>query len=963
MRFVIIASCLAFVAFGLTVGVTALRGETAEQLEEKFSSAFDDSRYTEAAGIARRLLKRVQQDTPNDRAALANSHFLLGRALFALGRCAEAEVRFKESLRVGGDAFEPIDTAEVKKQLGGLYIDMGRYGECTELLGEAARIYKQLADEKVDVTEGESELNYMTAMLRMAMGQFADAERNAFEYRRTARLLEGWDELAETHIDQLLGNLYLMQSRTDEAAPFVEHCYKVRRRELRSGHATLLEAIHLLAYLNLSREQFVEAERYYLTAIEGYMRVWGDHDYNTISARHDLGSLYQLIGRNYEAEQMYRKCLSSSKVFYGEDHPELSWIYNGLGEVLLENGAFDEVAKLAEKANEVGREGYTTPQQRSRTKALLAAVEWQRGNHDEAIKLMKGALDLAEKQRSQIGGAELGRAKHFTEYASIFDRLIRWADELKDADLAFATIERSRARTLLDQLQLSGSDLLAGVDPEVAEPLREAERVAANEVTRIERHLRDIAADTTLSDEDREQQKGAALAELQTARQAYLDAYTKVRDASPMYKLATSESLKPMSIDVLKQWCNQHQSLLLEYHLGKQDGYVLIAGPGVEPQLVKLEVGEKQAAALGIDAGPLTEAGLAAALMKGGDAGVLPKLRSAKNADEVKQIAPALAALWQTIVPEAQRKEILEGKYKRLHVIPSGSLTLLPLETLVTEFDNDRITYLLDVGPPIVYGPSATVLANLAGRGAGAQNSGKAVLSVGDPAYPKQSAAAAAQEADRARATQGDRYSTRGGVLSRLPFTDWEVRWVGDMLGKGGWIVANLLRENSTEANFRRLAPGKGMIHIACHGLVDQSHGNLFGALALTPANSDSAVDDGFLTLAEINNLNLNGCNLAILSACETNIGPQQKGEGVWALSRGFLVAGAKRVVASNWLVDDEAGASLISVFCSALAKQTTDKQATDYADALQKARRYVRKQEKWQSPYYWAGFVLLGPE
>ena len=59
--------------------------------------------------------------------------------------------------------------------------------------------------------------------------------------------------------------------------------------------------------------------------------------------------------------------------------------------------------------------------------------------------------------------------------------------------------------------------------------------------------------------------------------------------------------------------------------------------------------------------------------------------------------------------------------------------------------------------------------------------------------------------------------------------------------------------------------------------------------------------------------MNLKGCELAILSACDTNFGPEQRGEGVWALSRGFLVAGSRRVVASNWLVDDEAAASLVA--------------------------------------------------
>src|SRR5262249_41875929 len=134
------------------------------------------------------------------------------------------------------------------------------------------------------------------------------------------------------------------------------------------------------------------------------------------------------------------------------------------------------------------------------------------------------------------------------------------------------------------------------------------------------------------------------------------------------------------------------------------------------------------------------------------------------------------------------------------------------------------------------------------------------------------------------------------------------------------------------------------VVHLACHGLTDQTHGNLFGALALTPGNgAQNAADDGFLTLAEIYGLNMKGCELAILSACETNLGPQQQGEGVFALSRGFLVAGARRVVASNWIVDDKSSASLVSIFCSHLAKQLKGDQPLDHAAALHEAKRWVR--------------------
>jgi CHAT domain-containing protein len=153
------------------------------------------------------------------------------------------------------------------------------------------------------------------------------------------------------------------------------------------------------------------------------------------------------------------------------------------------------------------------------------------------------------------------------------------------------------------------------------------------------------------------------------------------------------------------------------------------------------------------------------------------------------------------------------------------------------------------------------------------------------------------------------------------------------------------------------------VVHLACHGLVDESYGNLFGALALTSGpDPDNAGNDGFLTLAEIYELDLDDCELAILSACETNCGPLQQGEGVWTLSRGFLVAGSRRVVASNWLVDDEAAASLISVFFTYVARAEKEGRDVNYSGALQHAKRWVRKQDKWNSPFYWGTFVLVGP-
>ena len=216
----------------------------------------------------------------------------------------------------------------------------------------------------------------------------------------------------------------------------------------------------------------------------------------------------------------------------------------------------------------------------------------------------------------------------------------------------------------------------------------------------------------------------------------------------------------------------------------------------------------------------------------------------------------------------------------------------------------------------------------------------------------------------------GVRYARSGGGrnagnLQPLPFTGTEAAWLYDSFTKSGIGVGRLLENDATEANIRFNIPGRRIVHLACHGLVDREYGNFFGSLAVTPgpkAATDPA-DDGFITLAEINQLDLKHCELAILSACETNFGPQQKGEGTWALSRGFIVAGARRVVASNWLVDDEAAASLVSYFCGGLAQDEQKHLTPDHAEQLQSAKRWVREQDKWKSPYYWAPFVLVGPK
>jgi CHAT domain-containing protein len=134
--------------------------------------------------------------------------------------------------------------------------------------------------------------------------------------------------------------------------------------------------------------------------------------------------------------------------------------------------------------------------------------------------------------------------------------------------------------------------------------------------------------------------------------------------------------------------------------------------------------------------------------------------------------------------------------------------------------------------------------------------------------------------------------------------------------------------------------------------------------LALTPpASAETPVveNDGFLRLNEIYELKIPACELAVLSACETNVGPSFEGEGVFALSRGFLAAGAHRVVASQWKVQDRSTAKLMGTFFQKIAVDEKAGEQIDYARALRDAKFKLRKKKSSAAPYFWAPFIIMG--
>jgi CHAT domain-containing protein len=143
-------------------------------------------------------------------------------------------------------------------------------------------------------------------------------------------------------------------------------------------------------------------------------------------------------------------------------------------------------------------------------------------------------------------------------------------------------------------------------------------------------------------------------------------------------------------------------------------------------------------------------------------------------------------------------------------------------------------------------------------------------------------------------------------------------------------------------------------VHFATHGFLDSLHPELSGIL-LSMFDEHGQPQDGFLRAHEVFNLKL-PAELVVLSACQTGLGKEIKGEGLVGLTRGFMYAGAPRVLVSLWSVSDVGTAELMTRFYREMLKE-----GKRPAEALQAAQVSMLKEKRFAAPYFWAAFTLQG--
>ncbi|HEU4509454.1 MAG TPA: CHAT domain-containing tetratricopeptide repeat protein [Pyrinomonadaceae bacterium] len=570
--------------------------------------------------------------------------------------------------------------------------------------------------------------------------------------------------------------------------------------------------------------------------------------------------------------------------------------------------------------------------------ARLARAEQKRNNLDAAHKYITESLAAIETVRSRAISLQMRasyRALAEESYEFYIDVLMQQHAQNPShgfAVRAFEASERGRARSFLERLNERRVDIRQGVDAALIEK---------------ERNLAQVLNAKAQREMQLKARKGnkEEIATLQREISAHEDEYQQVqaaiRTSSPQYSALTQP--QPLGLKEIQPHLDA-DTVLLEYSLGETRSYLwAVTNDSLKSyELPKQDVIDK--AARDVYAS-LT----ARSVVKSLEA---PEARKARIALADQKFQKAAAELGRIILAPAAAD--LRGK--RLVIVADGALQYVPFAALSV---SDNRPLILD--HELISLPSASAFAihrqNLANRTAAP----KAVAVIADPVFSTNDARLrgnARTAAPREQVATRIIEHTEGGPggqmsISRLPFTRSEADQIVAVAPAASSMKALDFRASREIATSDELSKYR-YVHFATHGYLDTSRAGL-SAIVLSLVDEQGKPQDGFLRTHDIYNLKL-PAELVVLSACETGLGKDLEGEGIDGLTRAFMYAGARRVVVSLWNVNDKATASLMQRLYAGMLRSNKSPAA-----ALRAAQIEMLRTRQWQSPYFWAAFVMQG--
>jgi CHAT domain-containing protein len=852
-------------------------------------------------------IKRALGDRPGQALTIHNIgilHALQGEKQTALED-------YRQSYEINRATGDRMQEANDLIAMAAVYADLGENLKGLDSYQQALPLSRAVGDRigEAYVLNGMGMLHFDIGEAQQALDQFQQAL--VLERATGARSLEG------STLDNL-GNAYHVLGAYEKALDSYQQALTIQRAvRYRNGEAIGLTNVGLIyAETNNPRK----AVEYYQQALPIEREI---HDRNReASTLNSLGEAYVALGENQKALESFQQSLPIA-TGVGDRSAEAAClsgfgsVYSALGQKQQALDSYSQSWKLyAEVRYKQGE---------AQTQFRMASLQRELGDLDRARTLAANAREVSESLRAKVVSEDL-KTSYFASVQRYYGLEIDVLMDLRrknpsggyDSE-ALQASERSRARTLLEMLREAHADIRQGVDP----ALPEKERVLQAQL-----NAKELDRTRTLGGKHTAEQAAEVEKAVNSLSNEYQDIEAQIRARSPRY--AALSSPQPLNLAAIQKEVLDSDTILLEYAMGEDRGYLWVVSPASITGFVLPKRDEVEEATRAFYDG-ITKPGTAASASGKALSHVL-----------LGDAAPLLAG-------------------KRLLIVADGALQYLPFQALP---DPDGSGEPLVVHHEVVNAPSASTIAILRRENQNRKPAPKLLAILADPVFStddsrlsrgqERAATPATRDMDEAIERSMNDIGMNGARLSRLPGTRREAAGIVSLVPTEQRKEA-LDFEASRETVMSPEMDQYRMLHFATHGLLNSVHPELSG-LVFSMVNREGVAEDGFLRLNEIYNLKLSA-DLVVLSACQTGLGKETRGEGLVGLTRGFMYAGAPRVVASLWKVDDRATAELMKQFYAAML----GKESLRPAAALRAAQIQMAKTKEFADPYYWAAFTLQG--
>lgn len=692
-------------------------------------------------------------------------------------------------------------------------------------------------------------------------------------------------------------------------------------------------------------------------ALDYYNRKLGIIDDNGMKAYtfNEIGAIFASIGDKDKALDYYNQALSLSRI--ASDPRAQGYILNNIGHLYDSRGDRSKALTCYTESLALMR---ATEDHWGETLALrnIALLKRDTGDLADAYNQVKSLIGLVETLRARVVSEDL-RSTYFASarenYELYIDILMRLHRKNPSAGYDAAALEASesaRARSLLDLLAEAHADIRQGVDPKLLEnetSLRESLNIAAHRQTNI------------LSGKHTAEQALASSRQVQTLEDQHEQALTQIKAGSPRYAAMTkADPLKAVEIQKLLD----ANTLLLEYSLGDEQSYLWAV---TQNSISSFELPRR--VEIDATANSMYKLITSRNLQKRGETPQQLQSRLQEGDVQYTQVSSKLSEILLKPV-----SSILGTR--QLVIVADGALQYIPFQALPdpnsSNYNEGWKPLLID--HEIINLPSVSALALVRREIEERKSPAKAVAVLADPVFETDDIRvirmgkdgrnrrgwSANLDRDVSPKQELMRSAVEVGIvgedlrLQRLPSARREAREIARLIPGSELMLALDFDASHATATDPELGQYR-IIHFATHGLLNSLHPELSG-IVLSLVDKRGQPQNGFLRLNEIYAMRL-PVDMVVLSACQTALGKEIKGEGLIGLTRGFMYAGAARVVASLWKIDDGASAELMKHFYEEMFGSRNLRPAA----ALRAAQAAVWKQRQTVHPYYWAAFVLQG--